>query len=56
LAAFGPGLTKHACVAVSACSKTQPKFLLAEMKLWVNLQTHELLEQLWSKLTLGNQK
>jgi hypothetical protein len=31
-------------------SKAQPKFLLAEMKLWVNLQTHELLEQLWSKL------
>lgn len=36
--------------------KTQPKFLLAEMKLWVNLQTHELLEQLWSKLTRDNQK
>jgi hypothetical protein len=34
-------------------SKTQPKFLLPEMKLWVNLQTHEQLEQLWSKLTLG---
>jgi hypothetical protein len=56
--AFGPGhrsLTKTR-VCRRFCSKTQPKFLLAEMKLWVNLQTHELLEQLWSKLTLDNQK
>lgn len=53
-----PSTTKHVlmCTLLSSPldSKTQPKFLLAEMKLWVNFQSHELLEQLWSKINASS--
>jgi ATP-dependent RNA helicase DHX37/DHR1 len=30
--------------------KAQPKFLLPEMKLWVNLQNHQVLEETWQQV------